>query len=149
MISKEEVEQTLESYEKLVTRAQHVYNRLYTELYTKYGKYHYDMEHELFRGIENGYDMHIKRADEPENIGFGTSDSDRDGDYIGYCMFKKEFLYDDEALTAYIKSEIEKNEEEQKRKRKAEAEKHKRDAEKKEAEERALYEKLKAKYGDN
>jgi hypothetical protein len=149
MISKEEVEQTLESYEKLVTRAQHVYNRLYTELYTKYGKYHYDMEHELFRGIESGYDMHIKRADEPENIGFGTSDSDRDGDYIGYCMFKKEFLYDDEALTAYIKSETEKNEEEQKRKREAEAEKHKRDAEKKEAEERALYEKLKAKYGDN
>lgn len=149
MISKEEVEQTLESYEKLVTRAQHVYNRLYTELYTKYGKYHYDMEHELFRGIESGYDMHIKRADEPENIGFGTSDSDRDGDYIGYCMFKKEFLYDDEALTAYIKSEIEKNEEEQKRKREAEAEKHKCDAEKKEAEERALYEKLKAKYGDN
>lgn len=149
MISKEEVEQTLESYEKLVTRAQHVYNRLYTELYTKYGKYHYDMEHELFRGIESGYDMHIKRADEPENIGFGTSDSDRDGDYIGYCMFKKEFLYDDEALTAYIKSEIEKNEEEQKRKSEAEAEKHKRDAEKKEAEERALYEKLKAKYGDN
>lgn len=149
MVSKEEVEQTLENYEKLVTRAQHVYNRLYTELYTKYGKYHYDMEHELFRGIDSGYDMHVKRADEPENIGFGTSDSDRDGDYIGYCMFKKEFLYNDEALTAYIKSEIEKNEEEQKRKHEAEAEKRKCDAEKKEAEERALYEKLKAKYGDN
>lgn len=36
MISKEEVDQALENYEKLVTRAQHVYNRLYTELYTKY-----------------------------------------------------------------------------------------------------------------
>jgi len=148
MLSKEEVEQTLENYEKLVTRAQHVYNRLYTELYTKYGKYHYDMEHELFRGIDSGYDMHVKRADEPENIDFGTSDSDRDGDYIGYCMFKKEFLYNDEALAAYIKSETEIREEELKRQREDEAAKRKRDAEKKEAEERALYEKLKAKYGD-
>lgn len=149
MITKEEVEQTLDSYEKLVTRAQHVYNRLYTELYAKYGRNQYDMETELFQGIESGYDMHVKRADSPENIGFGTSDCDRDGDYIGFCMFKKEFLYDDEALTAYIKSEIEKHEEVQKRQRAAEAEKRKRAAEKKEAEERALYEKLKAKYEAN
>lgn len=148
MISKEEIDQTLESYDKIVTRAQHVYNRLYTELYTKYGKYHYDVDHELFRGIDSGYDMHIKRADDPEKIAFGTSDTDRDGDYIGYCAFKKEFLYNDEALTEYIKSETELREEEKKRQREAEAAKRKREAEKKEADERALYEKLKAKYGD-
>ena len=148
MISKEEIEQTLENYEKLVTRAQHVYNRLYTELYTKYGKYHYDVEPELFRGDESGYDMHVKPADNSENIDFGTSDRDRDGDYIGYVTFKKEFLYNDEALAAYIKSETEIREEELKRQREDEAAKRKRDAEKKEAEERALYEKLKAKYGD-
>lgn len=149
MISKEEVDQALENYEKLVTRAQHVYNRLYIELYTKYDKYYYDREPELFQGIESGYDMQVRRADKPENIEFGTSDHDRDGDYVGYCTFKKEFLYNDEALTAYIKSETEKCEEEQKRQRESEATKRKRDAEKKEAEERALYEKLKAKYGDN
>jgi len=148
MLNKEEVEQTLENYEKLVTRAQHVYNRLYTELYAKYGKY-YDMEREIFRGIDSGYDMHIKCADNPENIDFGTSDRDRDGDYIGYCTFKKEFIYDDGALTAYIKSETEEREEEQKRQREAEAAKRKREAEKKEAEERALYEKLKAKFEAN
>lgn len=150
MISKEEVDQTLENYEKLVTRAQHVYNRLYTELYTKYsGKYWHEADPDLFRGIESGYDMHIKRSDKPEDIDFGTSDTDRGGDYIGYCTFKKEFLYNDEALTAYIKSETEKREEEEKRQREFEVAKRKRDAEKKEAEERALYEKLKAKYGDN
>ena len=149
MISKEEVDQALENYEKLVTRAQHVYNRLYIELYTKYDKYYYDREPELFQGIESGYDMQVRRADKPENIEFGTSDHDRDGDYVGYCTFKKEFLYNDEALTAYIKSETEKCEEEQKRQRESEVAKLKRDAEKKEAEERALYEKLKAKYGDN
>lgn len=150
MISKEEVDQTLENYEKLVTRAQHVYNRLYTELYSKYSdKYWNEAEPELFQGIESGYDMQVKRSDKLEDIDFGTSDHDRDNDYIGYCTFKKEFLYNDEALTAYIKSEIEKREEEDKRKREAEAAKRKRDAEKKEAEERALYEKLKVKYGDN
>lgn len=149
MISKEEVDQALENYEKLVTRAQHVYNRLYIELYTKYDKYYYDREPELFQGIESGYDMQVRRADKPDDIEFGTSDHDRDGDYVGYCTFKKEFLYNDEALTAYIKSETEKCEEEQKRQRESEVAKRKRDAEKKEAEERALYEKLKAKYGDN
>lgn len=149
MISKEEVDQALESYEKLVTRAQHVYNRLYTELYIKYGRNQYDMEPELFQGIESGYDMQVKRSDKPEDIDFGTSDHDRDNDYIGYVTFKKEFLYNDEALTAYIKSETEKHEEVQKRQREFEAAKRKRDAEKKEAEERAEYERLKAKYGDN
>ena len=148
MISKEEIDQTLETYEKLVTRAQHVYNRLYTELYSKYGRYNYDVEHELFRGIDSGYDMHVKLADNSENIDFGTSDHDRDGDYIGYVTFKKEFLYNDDALAAYIKSETETREEEEKRRRESEAAKRKRDAEKKEADERALYEKLKAKYGD-
>lgn len=149
MISKEEVDQTLEIYEKLVTRAQHVYNRLYTELYAKYSNY-YDMEPELFRGIESsGYTMHVKCADDSENIEFGTSDVDRYGNYIGYCSFKKEFLYNDEALTAYIKSETEKHEEELKRQREAAAEKRKRAEEKQEAAERELYEKLKAKYGDN
>ena len=150
MVTKEEIEQTLESYKKLVTRAQHVYNRLYTELYTKYGdKYWNEVDPELFQGIESGYDMQVKRSDKPEDIDFGTSDHDRDNDYIGYCTFKKEFLYNDEALTAYIKSEIEKREEEEKRKRESEAAKRKRDEEKKEAEEHALYEKLRAKYGDN
>ena len=142
MLRKEEIDQTLENYEKIVTRAQHVYNRLYTELYTKYGgKYWSDAEPDLFRGIESGYDMHVKRSDKSEDIDFGTSDTDRGGDYIGYVTFKKEFLYNDEALAAYIKSETEKREEEAKRKRK-------RDVEKIEAEERALFEKLKAKYGD-
>lgn len=149
MVTKEEIEQTLESYKKLVTRAQHVYNRLYTELYSKYGRNQYDAEPELFQGIESGYDLQVKPSDYPENIDFGTPDHDRDGDYIGFCTFKKEFLYDDEALAAYIKSEIEKHEEVQKRQRAAEAEKRKRAAEKKEAEERALYEKLKAKYESN
>ena len=150
MISKEEVDQTLENYEKLVTRAQHVFNRLYTELYTKYSdKYWNEAEPELFQGIESGYDMHVKRSDKPEDIDFGTSDHDRDNDYIGYVTFKKEFLYNDEALTAYIKSETEKREEETKRQREYEANKRKRDAEKKEAAERAEYERLKAKYGDN
>ena len=150
MLSKEEVDQTLENYEKIVTRAQHVFNRLYKELYTKYSdKYWNEAEPDLFQGIESGYDMQVKRSDKPEDIDFGTSDTDRGGDYIGYVTFKREFLYNDEALTAYIKSEIEKREEEDKRKREAEAAKRKRDAEKKEAEERALFEKLKAKYGDN
>ena len=149
MLNKEEIEQTLENYEKLVTRAQQVYNRLYTELYSKYGKHYYDMEPELFRGIESGYNMHVRLADVSENIDFGTSDDDRDGGYIGYCTFKKEFLYDDGALATYIKSETERHEEEQKRQREAAAKKRKQAAKKYEAAERALYEKLKAKYGDN
>lgn len=63
MISKEEVDQALENYEKLVTRAQHVFNRLYTELYTKYSdKYWDEAEPELFQGIESGYDMQVKRS---------------------------------------------------------------------------------------
>ena len=32
MVTKEEVDNAFEVYERMITRAQHVYNRLYTEL---------------------------------------------------------------------------------------------------------------------
>lgn len=77
---------------------------------------------------------------------FGTDECDRSGDYIGYTEFRKEFLYDENALTAYITSEIERHEEEAKRKREYDAARRKAEAEKKDADERALYEMLKLKF---
>lgn len=104
MVTKEEVDNTFEIYERMITRAQHVYNRLYTELWKPYHIGSCD-DHELFQAEMNGYDVKVRRGDKEDEIDFGTSGSDRYGDYIGYSTFKKEFLYNDEALTAYIESE--------------------------------------------
>lgn len=92
----------------------------------------------------NGYDVKVRRSDKEDEIDFGTSDSDCYGDCVGYSTFKKEFLYNDEALTAYIETEKTKAEEKLQRERAANA--RKKAAEKKEAEERATYEQLKAKF---
>ena len=151
MITKEEIDKTFESYGKLITRAQHVYNRLYTELYKKYwNKIFSWSEAELFHADTAGYDLIVRPTEgKPDYIDFGTSDRDRDGDYIGYVEIKKEFLYNDNALTEYIKEETEKQEEQLRRKREYAAEQRKRAKEKQEAEERAEYERLKAKYGED
>lgn len=146
MLTKEKVEQTFNDYGQLVSRAQEVYNRLHTELYTKFPNvYRPVMEPELFQG-DSRYTMHINRATNQELVSFGTDECDRSGDYIGYTEFKKEFLYDDDALSAYITSEIERHEEEAKRKREYDAARRKAEAEKKDADERALYERLKLKF---
>lgn len=150
MLTKNDVDKTLEDYDKLVDRAQHVYNRLYTELYKKHNVPGFSDWScgQLFRGRDN-YDMHVRQTDNKRDyVDFGTSDTDRDGDFIGYTEFKKEFLYDDEALTKYIKEEDEKYTEQARRQREREAKERQRMKEKKEAEERAEYERLKAKYGD-
>ena len=145
MVTKEEVDNAFEVYERMITRAQHVYNRLYTELWKPY---HVGPcgDCELFQAEMNGYDVKVRRGDKEDEIDFGTSDSDRYGDYIGYSTFKKEFLYNDEALTAYIESEKAKAEEKLQRERERAANARKKAAEKKEAEERATYERLKAKF---
>lgn len=71
-----------------------------------------------------------------------------DNDWV--CHIDKNVLcLTDEQINEIVEYDRKTKEEKQKRKREAEVEKRKRDAEKKEAEERALYEKLKAKYGDN
>lgn len=150
MLSKADVDKTLEDYDKLVDRAQHVFNRLYTEYYKKYNIAGFSDWScgQLFRGRDN-FDMHVRQTErKPDYIDFGTSDTDRDGDYIGYTEFKKEFLYDDDALTKYIQEETAKREEELRRQRERAAHARKVAAEKEEAKERAEYERLKAKYGD-
>ena len=147
MISKEEVDTILENYDKLVTRAQHVYNRLYTELYKKYNMR--EANSELFKAKESCYNMMV-RIDEYDSskIAFGSDEIDRDYDTIGFESFDKKFIYDDDALTEYIKTETEKAEENLRRQREYAENKRKNDLKKKEAKERAEYERLKAKYGD-
>lgn len=56
--------------------------------------------------------------------------------FIGYTEFKKEFLYDDEALTKYIKEEDEKYKEQARRQREREEKERQRAKEKKELEEK-------------
>ncbi len=150
MLSKNDVDKTLEDYDKLVDRAQQVYNRLYTELYKKHAVPGFSDWScgQLFKGRDY-YNMHVRQTDrKPDYIDFGTDDTDRDGDYIGYTEFKKEFLYDDEALTKYIKEEDEKYEERARRQRERAAKERQLTKERLEAKERAEYERLKAKYGD-
>lgn len=145
MVTKEEIENAFEVYERMITRAQYVYNRLYTELWKPYHVGPCN-DCELFQAEMNGYDVKVRRGDKEDEIDFGTSDSDCYGDCVGYSTFKKEFLYNDEALTAYIESEKAKAEERLQRERERAANARKKAAEKKEAEERAIYKRLKAKF---
>lgn len=145
MVTKEEIENAFEVYERMITRAQYVYNRLYTELWKPYHVGLCD-DCELFQAEMNGYDVKVRRSDKEDEIDFGTSDSDCYGDCVGYSTFKKEFLYNDEALTAYIETEKAKAEEKLQRERERAANARKKAAEKKEAEERATYKRLKAKF---
>lgn len=149
MISENEIDTILENYGKLVSRAQHVYNRLYTELYQRYGNSIFSWsEAQLFHADTAGYDLIVRPTEgKPDYIDFGTPDRDRDGDYIGFVEIKKEFLYNDDALTTYIKEETEKQEENKRRERERDAERRKLAKEKEEEKERAEYERLKAKYG--
>lgn len=98
MVTKEEIENVFEVYERMITRAQYVYNRLYTELWKPYHVGPCN-DCELFQAEMNGYDVKVRRGDKEDEIDFGTSDSDCYGDCVGYSTFKKEFLYNDEALT--------------------------------------------------
>lgn len=149
MISENEIDTILENYGKLVSRAQHVYNRLYTELYQRYGNSFFSWsEVRLFPADMGGYNLMVRPTEgKPDYIDFGTTDRDRDGDYIGFVEIKKEFLYNDDALTAYIKEEAEKLEENKRRERERAAECRKLAKEKEEEKERAEYERLKAKFG--
>ena len=145
MATKEEIENAFEVYERMITRAKHVYSRLYTELWRPYHVGPCN-DRELFQAEMNGYNVKVRRGDKEDEIDFGTSDSDCYGDCVGYSTFKKEFLYNDEALTAYIETEKAKAEEKLQRERERAANARKKAAEKKEAEERATYKRLKAKF---
>lgn len=147
MIGEDEISTIIENYDKLITRAQRVYNRLYTELYKKYNMPKANPE--LYKAKESGY-LLVVFIDEFDNsqIDFGTNENDRDNYPIGFVSFNKKFIYDDNALTEYIKTETEKVEENLRKQREFEENRRKKELEKKEAKERAEYERLKAKYGD-
>ncbi len=90
----------------------------------------------------------IENSINDPTLHLGMECYDNDDNWV--CRIDKYALcLTDEEINKIVDYDRKKKAEDYKRKREAEAEKHKRDAEKKEAEERVLYEKLKAKYGDN
>lgn len=67
MLTKEEVDNAFEVYERMITRAQHVYNRLYTELWKPYHIGPCD-DCELFQAEMNGYDVKVRRGDKEDRF---------------------------------------------------------------------------------